>query len=183
MECKSYLVSVKSTHPNIERNLMKRVLCLTVKDINSRLIPRPHCIFMIPLWKLRRHTSHIINNNLNDNNDIEWQLRNFYGTSNILLRALGLCSYAVKLRLFESYCGFMYTTFLWCDFTKSQYRQLEVAYNNVFWRVMGYDKYCSASSMFVENRTDGFDAGVRKLLFKLVRFLRDCRPLCWYCYK
>ena len=38
---------------------------------------------------------------------------------------------------------------------------------------MGYDKYCSASSMFVENRTDGFDSRVRKLLFKLVRFLRE----------
>ena len=30
--------------------------------------------------------------------------------------------------------------------------------NNVFRRFLGYDKYCSASSMFVENRTDGFDA-------------------------
>ena len=30
---------------------------------------------------------------------------------------------------------------------------------------MGYDKYCSASGMFVENRTDGFDARVRKLVY------------------
>ena len=59
----------------------------------------------------------------------------------------------------------MYTAFLWCDFTKRQYRQLEVAYNNVFRRLMGYDKYCSASGMFVENRTDGFDARVRQLVY------------------
>ena len=59
----------------------------------------------------------------------------------------------------------MYTAFLWRDFTERQYRQLEVAYNNVLGRLMGYDKYCSASGMFVENRTDGFDARLRKLIY------------------
>ena len=112
-----------------------------------------------------KYMGHIIDNNLNDNKDIERQLRNFYGKSNMLLRALSSCSYAVKLQLFMSYCGSMYTAFLWCDFTKRQYRQLEVAYNNVFGRRMGYDKYCSASGMFVENRTDGFDACVWKLVY------------------
>ena len=64
-----------------------------------------------------------------------------------------------------SYCCSMYTAFLWCDFTQRKYRQLEVAYNNVFRRFLGYDKYCSASSMFVKNRTDGFDARIRKLVY------------------
>ena len=110
------------------------------------------------------YLGHIIKNNLNDNKDIERQLRNFYGKSNMLLRTFGLCSYAVKLQLFMSYCGLMYTAFLWCDFTKKWYRQLEVTYNNIFRRFLGYDKYCSASSMFVENKT-GFDARIRKLVY------------------
>ena len=55
------------------------------------------------------YLGHIINNNLNDNKDIERQLRNFYGKSNMLLRTFGSCSYAVKLQLFMSYCGSMYT--------------------------------------------------------------------------
>ena len=59
----------------------------------------------------------------------------------------------------------MYTAFLWCDFTQRKYRKLEVAYNNVFRRSLGYDKYCSASSMFVENRTDGFGVRIRKLIY------------------
>ena len=46
-----------------------------------------------------------------------------------------------------------------------KYRQLEVAYNNVFRRFLGYDKYCSASNMFVDNRTNGFDARIRKLVY------------------
>ena len=111
------------------------------------------------------YLGHIINNNLNDNKDIERQLRNFYGKSNMLLRTFGSCSYAVKLQLFMAYCGSMYTAFLLCDFTQRKYRHLEVAYNNVFRRFLGYDKYCSASSMFVENRTDGFDARIRKLVY------------------
>ena len=31
---------------------------------------------------------------------------------------------------------------------------MDIAYNNVSRRFVGYDKYCSARSMFVENRTD-----------------------------
>ena len=89
----------------------------------------------------------------------------FYGKSNMLFRTFGSCSYAVKLLLFMSYCGSMYTVFLVCDFTKRQYRQLEVAYKNVFQRYLKYDRYCSASSMFVENRTDGFDVRVCKLVY------------------
>ena len=112
-----------------------------------------------------KYLGHIIDNNLNDNKDIERQLRNFYRKSNMLLRTFSSCSYAVKLQLFMSYCGSMYTAFLWCDFTKRQYQQLEVAYNNVFRRLMGYDKCCSASGMFVENTTDGFDARARKLVY------------------
>ena len=64
-----------------------------------------------------------------------------------------------------SCCGSMYTACLWCDFTQRKYRQLEVFYDNVFRRFLGYYKYCSASSMFIENRTDGFDACTRILVY------------------
>ena len=79
-----------------------------------------------------KYLGHITYNNLSDIKDIERHLRNFYGKSNMLLRTFSSCSYAVKLQLFMSYCGSKYTAFLWCDFTKRQYQQLEVAYNNVF---------------------------------------------------
>ena len=44
------------------------------------------------------YLGHIVNNNLNDNKDIERQLRTFYGKLNMLLRTFGSCSYAVKLQ-------------------------------------------------------------------------------------
>ena len=60
-----------------------------------------------------KYLGHIIDNNLNDNKDVERQLRNFFGKSNMLLRTFSSCSYAVKLQLFMSCCGSMYTAFLW----------------------------------------------------------------------
>ena len=64
-----------------------------------------------------------------------------------------------------AYCGSFYTAQLWANFIKKQYSQLRIAYNNVFRRFIGYDKFCSASSMFVKNSVDQFDARVRKLMY------------------
>ena len=81
------------------------------------------------------------------------------------LRTFNYCSADVKKQLFSSYCGSLYTCHLWCNYTVRQYRQMHVAYNNVFRRLMGYHKFCSASGMFVENRIDNFDARIRRLVY------------------
>ena len=102
---------------------------------------------------------------LNDNEDIRRQLRCFYGRSNMLLRTFGACSYTVKLLLFMSYCGSLYTSSIWCKYTKKQYYQMEVAYNNVIRRFFGYDRFSSASQMFVENRAENFETRMRRLIY------------------
>ena len=108
---------------------------------------------------------HIITNNLSDNEDIRRQLRCFYGRSNMLVRVFGACSHDVKLLLFKSYCGSMYTSSIWCKYTKKQYYQMEVAYNNVFRRFFGYDRFSSVSQMFVENRVDNFGVRMKRLIY------------------
>ena len=101
----------------------------------------------------------------------EWQWRYtsptemFYGRSNVLLRTFGACSYTVKLLLFMSYCGSLYTSSIWCKYTKKQYYKMEVAYNNVFRRFFGYDRFSSASQMFVENRAENFETRMRRLIY------------------
>ena len=40
---------------------------------------------------------------------------------------------------------------------------MEVAYNNVFRRFFGYDKFSSTNQIFVENRVDHFAARMRSL--------------------
>ncbi len=63
-----------------------------------------------------------------------------------------------------TYCGSVYTIQLWCRYTKKQYKKIIVAYNNVFLKFLGYDTYCSASSMFVESRVDTFNVSVRRMV-------------------
>ena len=59
----------------------------------------------------------------------------------------------------------MYTSSIWFKYTKKQYYQMEVAYNNAFMRFFGYDRFSCASQMFVENRVDNFGARMRRLIY------------------
>ena len=118
----------------------------------------------IPIETSCRYLGHSITNNLSDNEDNRRQLRCFYGWSNMQLRTFGACSYDVKLLLFMSHCGSMYTSSIWCKYTKKQYYQIEVAYNNVFRRFFSYDRFSSANQMFVENRVGNFVARIRRLI-------------------
>ena len=148
-------------------NEMKSVL-LFFKPVSFKLNPfLTICLngVPIPIETSCRYLGHIITNNLSDNEDIRRQLRCFYGRSNILLRTFVACSYGVKLLLFMSYCRSMYTSSSWCKYTKKHYYQMELAYNNVFRRFFGYDRFSSASQMFVENRVDNIGACMRKLIY------------------
>ncbi len=49
--------------------------------------------------------------------------------------------------------------------TKKQYKKIEIAYNNVFRKFLGYDRYCSASGMFIENRVDIFNVCVGRIVY------------------
>ena len=161
-ECESYAEVY-----GLKFNELKSVL-LSFKPINFKMNP---CINIclngapIPVETSCRYLGHIIANDLNDNEDIRRQLRCFYGRSNMLLRTFGACSYTVKLLLFMSYCGSLYTSSIWCKYTKKQYYQMEVAYNNVFRRFFGYDRFSSASQMFVENRAENFETRMRRLIY------------------
>ena len=55
--------------------------------------------------------------------------------------------------------------FLWCVYKKQIYRQMEVAYNNVFRRLFDYDNFCNARTMFAENRIDHFEARKRHMVY------------------
>ena len=116
-ECKCYLMSVKHMHLNMDWNSMKiRVLYSTLNDIDSRLTYPSATYINGSLMKtdmFYTYLGHIINNNLNDNKDIERQLRNFYGKSNILLSTFGSYLYGVKLQLFMSYFNVHIISLVW----------------------------------------------------------------------
>ena len=39
---------------------------------------------------------------------------------------------------------------------------MQVAYDNVFKQLMGYEKFCNASDMLMENLTGNFDTHIRR---------------------
>ena len=112
-----------------------------------------------------KYLGHMITSKLSDNDDIKRQIRSFYGKANMLVRTFSQYSDHVKLQLFSSYCGSLYSCHLWCNYTVKQYREIQGAYNNVFRRLMGYEKFCSASGMFVANRSDSFHTRIRRLVY------------------
>ena len=165
-ECESYAEVY-----GLKFNELKSLL-LSFKPINFKMNP---CLNIclngahIPVETSCRYLGHIIANDLNDNEDIRRQLRCFYGRSDMLLRTFGACyiysvQYTVKLLLFMSYCGSMYTSSIWCKYTKKQYYQMEVVYDNVFRRFFGYDRFSSANQMFVENTVENFETRMRRLI-------------------
>ncbi len=86
----------------------------------------------------------------------------------MLLQTFGACLPNVKHHLFITYCGSMYPIQLWCRYTKKQYKKIIVAYNNVFRKFLGYDRYFSASGMFVESRVDSFNIRVTLCMFIII---------------
>ncbi|XP_061719997.1 uncharacterized protein LOC133527124 [Cydia pomonella] len=62
---------------------------------------------------------------------------------------------------------------LWVSYTQKSYNALRVVYNNAFRVLVGLPRFCSASAMFAEARTDGFAAIIRKKAASLLRRTRD----------
>ena len=72
----------------------------------------------LPYIEKCKYLGHIINNNLTDDDDIARQKRCIYAQANALARKFYLCDNSIKTTLFNSYCGSMYTSSLWCHFKK-----------------------------------------------------------------
>ena len=104
----------------------------------------------------------ILCSDLKDDRDIGRQLRCLYAGANTLLRKFACCSKKVKLLLIESYCCTFYCGSLWTVYSNTALHKLNVAYNNVFRKVLGYRSRDSASTMFVLNHVDTFNARIRK---------------------
>ena len=107
-----------------------------------------------------------------DDEDMIRQMRLLYMRANILLRDFFLCSAAVKVKLFISYCLAFYCPALWVNFKVNSYEKLRVAFNNVHRKLLGYERRDSASQMFVSNNLCNFEALLRKTTYSFVKRLQ-----------
>jgi hypothetical protein len=109
-----------------------------------------------------KYLGHWVTESMSDNDDIERERRALCVRCNMLARRFARCSNEVKLTLFKAFCQTFYTCNLWSSFTQRAYNALRVQYNNAFRVLFGLPRYCSASTMFAEARTDSFEAIIRK---------------------
>ena len=115
----------------------------------------------LPYTEKCKYLGHIISNNLTDDDDIARQKRCIYTQANALARKFYLCNNSIKTTLFNSYCGSMYTSSLWCHFKKQSLKGITVAYNNSFRIIHNLSPRCSASHVFATNYVKSFNERIR----------------------
>ena len=70
--------------------------------------PLTLCNFCVNYVVTFKYLGHIIFSDRKDNDDIQREVRNMLLRTNLLLRRISKCSYAVKLVLFTAYCICLY---------------------------------------------------------------------------
>ena len=113
----------------------------------------------------------IIRSELKDDVDMKRKLRNLYVSANSILYKFASCSSHVKCQLIESYSLHLYCSYLWCRFNRDSLSKLRVAYNNIYRKILGYNRRDSASNMFVTHRIDNFEARLRKVCYGFIQRL------------
>ena len=74
----------------------------------------------------------------------------------------------VKIKLFSTFCSSMHTAQLWWNHSVYSIHRLHVCYNNVFRRLLGLPKYCSASAVLAQRLTPDCKAVIRNLVYKFM---------------
>ncbi len=86
----------------------------------------------------------------------------------MLARKFHMCTPDVKISLFKTYCTTLYTAHLWCDFSESKMKKLQVAYNDALRIVLKILRRSSASEMFVSNNVPTFNAVLRNCMYRFM---------------
>jgi hypothetical protein len=96
-----------------------------------------------------KYLGHIIDNNLNDDTDINREIRNMFTRCNILIRRFSKCSTDVKIILFRSYCICFYDSALWSRYCSNSIAKLLSCYNRCMKIFFGYEKFSSVTNMLL----------------------------------
>ena len=104
----------------------------------------------LPVWKINDenirvvsdylYLGHIICDDLSDDLDILKQRRKLFVQGNTILRTFSMCTIAVKLTLFQSYCSSMYLPQLWTKYKQTTINKLYIAYHNILKMFIGLSK-------------------------------------------
>ena len=150
---------------NMAFNICKTV-CMVFNPLRSRMIVnRVFPAFTVCNTDLKfvnkfKYLGNIITDDLRDDADIEREIRSLFTRCNILISKFKLCSWNVKIRLFQVYCTCFYNSALWSSFTLSTVRRFHCSYNKCLKRFFGLPKHSSVTAALLQT---GLPSGVTLL--------------------
>ena len=157
--CQSYASQNEITY-NVKKTVCMNVMSENCKNINVPNVFLGECPL---LWvKSQKYLGVFLSCDMNDRKDMRRQLRAIYGKGNQLLRKFRKCTLDVKKRLFKAYCSNLYCCQLWCNYSTSCYKEVKVAYNNIFRNFLNINRRSHVSELFVLAGIDTFDVLIRK---------------------
>ena len=118
-----------------------------------------------------KYLGFLMSNDSCDNLEIQQQYRMLCCRTNSLIRKFAMCSYPVRRYLFTTYCATVYCAHLWRVYSASVLRKFKVCLNNAARLFFGYERFCSASAMYVCEGIDNFNTMFRKAAWGFIQRL------------
>ena len=151
----------------------RKTVCmvLTPRKLRNMILPSIYlCGHALSFVTEYKYLGYLVSNanTRTDDLEIRRQYRALCCRANSLSRKFAMCTYAVKRYLYSTYCCNISCMYLWHSFHKADLSKFKVCYNNAARMFFGYDRFSSASSMFVQERLAGFDAAYRKSVWNFV---------------
>ena len=139
------LITVLNVHAeslDLTCNILKTVAMVFDPKNTNKIVSKNFPLFKIGSSSIQyitqfKYLGHVISNSVNDDEDIQREIRNMFIRTNILVRRFSMCSLSVKTVLFKSYCICMYDVALWRFFKKGTMDRFHSCYNKMckglFW--------------------------------------------------
>ena len=133
------------------------------------------CDTILGFVKSFKYLGFLMSDDMCDNLEIQQQYRMLCCRTNSLIRKLSMCSYPVKRYVFTSYCATVYCVHIWRVYRASVVKKFKVCLNNAARIFFGYDRFCSASAMYVCEHAANLDVVLRKAAWGFLRRICSSR--------
>ena len=121
-----------------------------------------------------KYLGHIIDNHLNDDIDINREIKNLFLRTNLLHNRFKRCSLPVKINLFRTFCICFYDTALWSNYSNTAISKFRSCYHKCLKFFFNYMKYSSVTQMLLEIGLPSFNTLIHNYSIKFCACLREC---------
>jgi len=104
--------------------LVRQYVWCLIHQFQKKIVSRNFPVFTVCNTALKfvskfKYLGNIITNDLQDDADIEREIKSLYVRCNVLISRFKYCSWQVQVKLFQTYCLCLYNPGLWHSFNKA----------------------------------------------------------------